>query len=257
MFLNYEQIKEKGIIINANDNNYGNGSYTIKVGEIITVDGKQHDSFSIEPQGMVILISNESFNLPLNVIGNATIKNSISNSGLLAINIGIVDPGYNGHISSTLINFGKNSYDINKGTDFIRLTFHEFVTPNKVLPVPDDINVTKEKYIKRKKNDARIYLDETFLSLNTVEKKIRKNVTETIVRYGFAISIAVTTIALLFSLYFNYLNKDYKKDEEKYKLMKEQITNSNQILQEVKNENKDIKNELYKINSKINQTKKP
>ena len=76
------------------------------------------------------------------------------------------------------------------------------------------------------------------------------------VKSGRLYSIAVAAIALCFSVYFNFLNNDTKKDDEKYKVMQEQISTYKQILDEVRKENTDIKSELDKM-KKNQPTKKP
>jgi deoxycytidine triphosphate deaminase len=243
MLLNYEEIQSKGIIKNAKSANYGNGSYNVQVGKIISVAGKEHDTFCIKPQGMVIVISVESFEMPENIIGHATIKNSISNSGILAINIGIIDPGYKGQLSSVLLNFGKNDYDINIGQEFIRLTFQEFKKPSKSIDIPD-LNTTPQKYIQRKKDDSRIYFDELFLSLNNLSAKIFKDIRNSIIKYGFAITIAVGIIACLFTTYFNYFNKNYKTNEDKFKVMQDQIDTYKQLFEDLKKQDLELKKQI-------------
>ena len=257
MLLNYEQIKTRKIITNPSESNFGNGSYTVKIGTLLSVDGKEHDSYSIEPQGMVVVISSESFDLADNIIGNATIKNSISNSGILAINIGIVDPGYKGRLSSVLINFGRTKFDIKSGTDFIRMTFHEFEKPVKPIPVIDGLNVSDSRYIKQKKEEARGYLDETFLSLNRVEDKIKKSIIVSMLKYVSAISLIIALVAFSFKTYFDIQNNNSKTNEEKFKIMEDKIDNNKQNLDDIRKQNLDIKSELEKMkNVKPNQPTK-
>lgn len=205
MLLNYEEIIDKKIIVNPNEFGFGNGSYNVKIGKLISVDGKEHSNYNLEPQGMVVVISEEKFDLADNIIGNATIKNSISNSGILAINIGIVDPGYKGRLSSVLINFGRGNYEICVGTDFIRMTFHQFNMPQKLIPVIDGLNVADKRYIKQKRDEARGYLDETFLSLHTVESKIKNGIINSILKYTSIISIIIAVIAFSVKTYFDSL----------------------------------------------------
>lgn len=257
MLLNYEQIKERNIVVNPNESNYGNGSYNVRVGKLISVDGREHQSYCIEPQGMVVVISSESFSLAENIIGNATIKNSISNSGILAINIGIVDPGYTGHLSSVLINFGRASYDINSGTDFLRMTFHEFLKPERLIPITEGLNLSEIGYIKQKKMDARGFLDETFLSLNKVEVKIKKSIITSILKYASVISLIVAVLAFSVKTYFDIKNNYSDPNKVKIELMQEQINLYKQSLDEIRKENIEILNKINKMTiSPIDKSKK-
>jgi deoxycytidine triphosphate deaminase len=251
MLLNYEQIKQKGIIIDHTEANYGNGSYNVRVGKLISVDGEEYDSYDIEPQGMVVAISKETFHLTDNVIGNATIKNSISNSGILAINIGIVDPGYRGHLSSVLINFGRDKYNIKSGSDFIRMTFHEFDKPKKLIPVSKSLTATDIQYINQKKIETKCYLDKTFLSLNRVEETIKKNIINSILKYVSVFSLIVAVLAFSIKTYFDIKNNYSNQNLEKIELMQEQVNLVKQEMNNVQKENIELKGEMDKMKKNL------
>jgi deoxycytidine triphosphate deaminase len=100
-------------------------SYEIAVGQI--TDPKQGSvtgRFNIPGQGgMVLVISSEILHVPKDLVGYASVKTSLSQRGLLALNIGIVDPGWEGPLSAVLVNFGKIDFEIAPGDAFLRLTF--------------------------------------------------------------------------------------------------------------------------------------
>ena len=75
---------------------------------------------------MVEVISIETIKVPQNVAGYASVKTGLSRQGLLALNTGILDPGYEGPLSATVVNFGKSDSLLNHGDTFLRLTFHEY-----------------------------------------------------------------------------------------------------------------------------------
>ena len=62
-------------------------------------------------------------------------KTSLCREGILAINVGVVDPGWEGPLSSLLLNFGSDSYALRPGDTFIRLTFHRIENPTKATPM--------------------------------------------------------------------------------------------------------------------------
>ena len=111
-----EDMAAKGLIENGVDGGFRAASYDLHVGAILeapqedkrssgsaTEDIRVSTGFSLRPQGMVRVISRERVKLPENIIGYALTKNGLSNKGILAINIGIIDPGYEGPISSTTL----------------------------------------------------------------------------------------------------------------------------------------------------------
>jgi deoxycytidine triphosphate deaminase len=122
----------------------------------------------LEPQGMVRVISSEYLRMPDNVIGYALTKNGLSNVCVLAINLGIIDPGYTGPISSTLINFGKEPFVIKRDTKFLRLTFHT-CAKERDMRVFDVL--THEKYVERTVEEVRRNSSDTFLDLAKTAKQ--------------------------------------------------------------------------------------
>ena len=101
-------------------------------------------------------------------------KTGLSNDGILALSTGIVDPGYEGRVASILINFGKDSFDLNRGESFLRLTFH------KITRLPPDLFVnppkyTEQEYRKQRRNMA-IRLPDTFLNIPQIESAVADRV---------------------------------------------------------------------------------
>src|ERR1041385_9038537 len=125
MVLNSRQIIDLGIIPNGEPQNFRAISYDLTVGKIIATNGRKRNSLILKPQGIVEVVSREMVKLPKNVVGYAMVKTSLCNEGILPLNIGIVDPGYEGPLSATLLNFGKKPFPLSRGKIFLRLTFHE------------------------------------------------------------------------------------------------------------------------------------
>src|SRR6185437_4136614 len=119
--------------------------------------------FYLPPQGMVKVVSRETIKVPQGVAGYALIKNGLSNVGLLAINIGIIDPGYEGPISSTLINFGKNPLLLSPKMTFLRLTFHEYEP--QATEARGLAPISTADYVQRTKAEVVRHLSGSFLNL--------------------------------------------------------------------------------------------
>ena len=177
MVLSKDRIVAAGVVQGSQAENFRNASYDVRVGKIVPAPGEREGllgvshfevtvspgGFYLEPQGMVRVISEEVMNLPPNIAGYALVRNGLSNHGILAINIGIIDPGYQGPVSSTLINFGKTPFLLKPGTVFLRLTFHEF-QPSAYHQPLEHTSVTD--YVQRTEEEVRLYSSPTFLNLH-------------------------------------------------------------------------------------------
>jgi deoxycytidine triphosphate deaminase len=165
--LSGDEIKQLALIQNDNPNSYRAASYDLTVGRIIAPEQdrvRADEAFTIPPQGMVEVISAERVKLPPNVAGYTLLKNSLSNQGILAISIGIVDPLYEGLMSSTLINFSRSPVTLRPGDAFLRVTFHEY-SPNIGLQPPTLIS--DSKYLRQRVHKVREHFSKTFLDLET------------------------------------------------------------------------------------------
>ena len=164
MLLNSKQIKDKGLICNDKTDNYKSASYTLQVGKIIDEKDNTLNSHFIPPRGLVTVVSKETLNIPDGVLCYTTLKNELSLRGLLAINVGIVDPGWNAPISSAVMNFGKNNYKIEEGSKFLRVTFHSFDKDENNPPKEE--KYTFEKYVNERKNNHELVFSKNFLLLD-------------------------------------------------------------------------------------------
>lgn len=196
MTLNYEEILVRNIINNGIIGNYNNAVYDLRVGKIIKLDGEEVDSYEIPPRGLLVIISEETLHMPLDVVGYAHVKTSLSTIGIMAINIGIIDPGYSGLMSSTILNFGRSNVKISKGDKFLRTTFHTINNPQKVNSEENKIDPNLYNY--KQKALSLKHLNEKFLSF---EEEVQKAIWGSIinfVKYGsmFSFSIAFITFCL-------------------------------------------------------------
>jgi len=212
MLLSGEQIKRKQLIQKDRAESYRAASYDLTVGSIIppivrsSTEGSTPtinvvESFVIPPQGMVEVISQERVKLPETVAGYATVKTGLCDKGILALNIGIIDPRYEGLVSSTLINFGKSEFNLKKGEVFLRLTFFEY-TPSETVNAPNP--KTDDQYVRDKESKVLQHLSRTFLNLHEAIKELTAPIlhewTSGILRYVVIGSLIVAGSAFLVTL---------------------------------------------------------
>ena len=176
--LSGDEIRKHALIQNDNPNSYRAASYDLTVGRVIAPDQNRilaGEAVTIPPQGMVEVVSAERVKLPADIAGYTLLKNSLSNQGILAISIGIVDPLYEGLMSSTLINFSRSPVSLRPGDAFLRLTFHEY-SPNRDLRPPS--LVPDREYLNQRVRKVRKHFSKTFLDLETTVATLTQPVFE-------------------------------------------------------------------------------
>lgn len=192
-----EQIRTRGIIQNAEDANYRRTSYDLRAGKIIKPDGEEATSYVVPPQGLVEIISKERIVLPENISGFATVKTGLSTNGMLALNIGIIDPEYEGLISSFLLNFSKVPFRLTEGDVFLRT---HYVALDNVTNLPGNKCPDDASYINEKKQKIVGRFGETFLNVDEIADKLVKRYTWKALSFIGAVALIVS----LFSLLSNY-----------------------------------------------------
>jgi len=168
MVLSEQSIRDANLIQRARPDNFRAGSYDLVIRDLITPIGEVVSEFLLPPQGVIKVISAESVQLPAHIIGYVLVKTKLCNEGVLALNIGIVDPGFDGPLQSTLINFGKTNIRLRSGDVFSRISFHfldraessRSITPQKY----DDVRRSAISYMDR-------YLAPTFLDIEKTSEK--------------------------------------------------------------------------------------
>jgi deoxycytidine triphosphate deaminase len=181
MLLNGDDIRTRGLVRNFDPKMFKAASYNPRIAKILTSKGDELTSYVLPPQGTVEVVSIEEFTLPTEVAGYATVKTSLCNNGILAINIGIIDPLWKGPISSTLINFGKNAYLLQAEAEFLRVTFHEY-EPQKTPPQPSAIILSYKDYVADRKQKVLQHLSDTFLDVDKKTREITQSVASEVLR---------------------------------------------------------------------------
>src|SRR5947209_3059299 len=135
-----KSILDRGLVTGGGTSNLKNSTYDLTVGEIVPIGKRAMKerqrnptlSYFLDPREMVWVLSKEEFNIPATVTGLATLRTTFTKQGILALNVGIIDPFFQGPISTALINFSDQPRRIAVGDKFFRVAFfeHEDVTPH-------------------------------------------------------------------------------------------------------------------------------
>lgn len=205
MQLTEQEIRSRVTIDNAVESSYRSISYDVRVGLVVGYrDGELREpekNWVIRPQGIVEVISKETITLPANVSAFAMVRTRLCNDGILPLNIGIVDPLYSGPVSTTLLNFSKVDYPLREDEVFLRLTFHECVSPVKTKDV--SLAEVESNYVReRVKKIAKF--DETFLNLRA---SIQSEASPIFWKYLSIVGVSLAVLGLLLNLSVAYTGR--------------------------------------------------
>ena len=156
-------ILERNLIKFSDHGRLKNSTFDLTIGDIVPIgkDGIKLrrkpgglDSYILDPREMVWILSKEEFNLPSNVTGIATLRTTFTQQGMLALNVGIIDPHFQGPISTALINFSDVRREIRVGEAFFRVVFIEH----------EDVSVHRpERSESRQRDEYLRHLEQTSL----------------------------------------------------------------------------------------------
>jgi deoxycytidine triphosphate deaminase len=222
--LSGEEIKSNGLVDKGDEKFFRASTYDLSVGDIIPAgaDIWGDSKYSLPPGGMVRVVSKESLQLPDTITGHVLLKNELCTRGVLAINIGVVDPGFEGPISSTLINFGRETCIVEKSTPFLRVSFHRCPqSPKAKVSAKYD----REAYLKRVKQEVLAYSGPTFLSMEAMTTKAAEKAfvsfKEGLVLWATLVAVLLALLAIFAPLGASYVDK-YVVSREQRELQLEQ-----------------------------------
>lgn len=108
----------------------------VKSGEPGSASSPRTLSVVLKEGETAIIQTKESFDLELNYAAFVSPVSSISIKGLLMTNPGHVDPGFKGNINVTVINMGREAFNLEPGTRILRSFLYRLDTPATITPPP-------------------------------------------------------------------------------------------------------------------------
>lgn len=174
----------------------------VNIGRIIDHNGREVESLLIRPQGIAHVVSEEPICVPDGYCAFAHVLTRSCNEGLLTLNIGVIDPGWNNYISTSVLNFSAESRLLQKGQPFMRLTFHEI----KMLGQKGEgrNNDKPEDYLSSVKVRAAQDFGKYFLNVRALiakaSQKETQRIKDTSLKYLPIGAFGLTIFALLVSL---------------------------------------------------------
>jgi deoxycytidine triphosphate deaminase len=197
MILTSNEIEALGIVQNRVLHGVRSTTYDATVGEIIlggtTLEG---DSYVLPPRGMVWVVSREKFSLPTDITGLATLRTSWTHDGILALNVGVVDPGWSGQLAAAIVNFSSGDFVVKRGNGFLRVLFIRHVATNSKQQ-----ETTQKEYLSHIL-DKSARIPSTFLDLKSLSDEVLKTISgSSLLANRFAsVGVIVGFAALLITL---------------------------------------------------------
>jgi deoxycytidine triphosphate deaminase len=225
-----DEIKRLDIVQGADDRCYRAASYDLRVGVVITPDGSESNLYLLPAQGIVDVVSRERIKLPLDIAGIALVKTSLCNEGVLPLGIGIIDPGYEGKLSSFLVNFGKNHRAIKEGEVFLRLTFYSLTGEKQ----PDSRRTTIDDsaYLLDKRKNTLEKLGPEFLNIKAIAREVFGTNLVKIVSAAGAAALILTVFTFLLNFGNLLLVQRFLQpsDQTKAELLQNDLTKQNTVI---------------------------
>jgi dUTPase len=171
MILNKEQIDAAGIVIGGLAARRRPTTYDATIGDIIT-QGElwEKETFVLDKRGIVWVVSTEEFTFDDTHTGLATLKTTWTHRGVLALNVGVIDPGWSGPLATALVNISGGKISIKKGDAFFRvLVFEHDRTDCK------SVVKSKEGYLSEILDRSRLFAA-TFLDTHSLVDEVATKV---------------------------------------------------------------------------------
>lgn len=208
--LSGEEIKSLNLVENSSDDNlYRASTYDLSIGEIIPAGSESVGTeFKLPSGGTVRVVSKELLKLPNDITGHALLKNELCRKGVLAINIGVIDPGFEGPLSSILINFGREDFVVRQGAPFLRISFHRCPVSPKAAKSE---KYNREKYISHVRDEVAAYMAPTFLNMEATAGKAAEKAfvsfKEGLVVWATLFAVVLGGLAIFAPLGASYVDK--------------------------------------------------
>jgi deoxycytidine triphosphate deaminase len=150
---------------------------------------------SLVEGGTAVIETAEEIKLADNQLGIVFLPSSDSSRGLLTTNPGLVDPGYTGKLHLTLINMGKNPFEISKGKRIMRVVIFELDSSAKSPISGNGSTVTAE------------LLDRLSYDFLSVDKRVEKEVTRQDIktrRWQVFVPVVIAVLTLAGAVFSNW-----------------------------------------------------
>ncbi len=132
----FRRIQDENLIEHADiDNCIGPSSYEIRIGTARSISDKVSyeialgQEFAMKPMSHLLVGSIEKVNLPHDLCATLFLKSKLGRGGFMPWGQGLVDAGYSGHLTVSLINMSQHPRIFTGGERLCHLIFQELSAP--------------------------------------------------------------------------------------------------------------------------------
>lgn len=122
-----DRISNNELIPDGNPNSAKHCSYEFTAGAIVKGGSSEFKTITepetISPAQLVWIKVRERISIPPDMVGLWIQTQTLARKGLLLLNISLIEPGYEGHLSAVFVNFGKNNVIIGPTTSIAKVVF--------------------------------------------------------------------------------------------------------------------------------------
>ena len=136
--------------------------------------GVGQPTVTVQPGQMIFVVTHEDVVMPPGLCGTVYSRNSLALTGILALNAGHVDSGYEGPIVIRLINLRAIPWTLTLGDPIFTIIF-QTVDANADDPPSDNRSVSQEDMILRVRETANAALSNALYDLYAVDVEQRLN----------------------------------------------------------------------------------
>jgi hypothetical protein len=118
-------------------------------------------------------VSREEFRLPRDVTAVAALRTTWAHKGIFALNVGVVDPGWEGPVATALVNFSTKDFRVRIGDPFMRLMFFEHGIAAPAIQPRNPVN--RDSYVEQVKKNSKGFSG-SFLRMDSLVDDVSRQI---------------------------------------------------------------------------------
>ena len=207
------ELANKRLIVNGDAKYVEACSYDMRVGTIFSKDeiitGEKGQAI-LEPGDIISLFTLEELHLPPDIAATAFAINAMSSQGILVLNPGHIDPGYEGPLTVRAINLRATSKPIDLGTRVFTVVFERLPkATSQPYPLRSGKKETRENEFREMdlaqnpRSVGRLVMlgkDKPLMTGDEVDRRIRDHWSTKATLWGTLLGIILAVIAVIFTI---------------------------------------------------------
>ena len=157
------------------------------------------DRCEIPPNSCAFILTNESINMPLNLMGQLSLRFALTKRGVMLSPQAPIDPGYSGKVMMMLYNLSDETQVFKKGDPFVTVSFHEVSSTTEAYAGVNQGVTTIEGFMQSQR-PIRSSMSRTEASLERESQDLHSQLRAYSVTSGRRTTTALTVIAIVLAI---------------------------------------------------------